>query len=159
MPDRPNVIWILADQLRAQALSCNGETNITTPNIDALAARGVNFHNAVSGFPLCCPFRGSMLTGLYPHHCTPGHDLGLPPEKQTIAHVLKENGYHTAYFGKWHLDKEGAEDDIANKRAIFHVIPQKGGAASMSLSVTRTITSLGIAMCMEAKAIPPLWNV
>ncbi len=128
-PDRPNVIWILADQLRAQALSCNGETNITTPNIDALAARGVNFHNAVSGFPLCCPFRGSMLTGLYPHHCTPGHDLGLPPEKQTIAHVLKENGYHTAYFGKWHLDKEGAEDDIANKRAIFHVIPpeRRGG--------------------------------
>lgn len=71
MPKRPNVIWVLADQLRAQALSCNGETNICTPNIDQLAMRGVNFTAAVSGYPLCCPYRGSMLTGLYPNHCTP----------------------------------------------------------------------------------------
>ena len=55
MPKRPNVIWVLADQLRAQALSCNGETNICTPNIDQLAMRGVNFTAAVSGYPLCCP--------------------------------------------------------------------------------------------------------
>lgn len=92
MPKRPNVIWVLADQLRAQALSCNGETNICTPNIDQLAMRGVNFTAAVSGYPLCCPYRGSMLTGLYPNHCTPGHDKGLPPEQKTIAHVLHDSG-------------------------------------------------------------------
>lgn len=91
MPKRPNVIWVLADQLRAQALSCNGETNICTPNIDQLAMRGVNFTAAVSGYPLCCPYRGSMLTGLYPNHCTPGHDKGLPPEQKTIAHPIPMN--------------------------------------------------------------------
>ena len=122
MPKRPNVIWVLADQLRAQALSCNGETNICTPNIDQLAMRGVNFTAAVSGYPLCCPYRGSMLTGLYPNHCTPGHDKGLPPEQKTIAHVLHDAGYHTAYFGKWHLDAEGAAAAIRPNREVFHIV-------------------------------------
>ena len=122
MPKRPNVIWVLADQLRAQALSCNGETNICTPNIDQLAMRGVNFTAAVSGYPLCCPYRGSMLTGLYPNHCTPGHDKGLPPEQKTIAHVLHDAGYHTAYFGKWHLDAEDAAAAIRPKREVFHIV-------------------------------------
>ncbi|SBW02092.1 Sulfatase [uncultured Eubacteriales bacterium] len=128
MPKRPNVIWVLADQLRAQALSCNGETNICTPNLDQLAARGVNYQAAVSGYPLCCPYRGSMLTGQYPHHCTPGHDMGLPPEKQTIAHVLREAGYHTAYFGKWHLDAEGAAASIRPNREVMHIVrPENRG--------------------------------
>ena len=97
MPKRPNMIWVLADQLRAQALSCNGETNICTPNIDQLAMRGVHFTAAVSGYPLCCPYRGSMLTGLYPNHCTPGHDKG-------------------------HLDAEGAAAAIRPNREVFHIV-------------------------------------
>lgn len=123
---RPNVIWIFGDQHRAQATSCNGDPNLSTPNIDALAATaGVNFERAVSGFPLCCPFRGSMLTGLYPHHAVPGHEHRLDPEQRTIAHVFNDNGYDTAYFGKWHVDgfheREG--------RAAFHIIPpeRRGG--------------------------------
>lgn len=123
MPKQPNVIWIIPDQLRAQALSCNGDPNVRTPNLDALATRGINFTQARSGFPLCCPARASMLTGLYPHRCTPGHDLGLPPEQPTLAHVFEENGYHTAYFGKWHLDADGAEDAIMPNRAVMHKIP------------------------------------
>ncbi len=59
---QPNVIWVLTDQQRAMMLSCNGDPNVHTPNIDALADMGVNFTRAVSGYPLCCPFRGSMLT-------------------------------------------------------------------------------------------------
>lgn len=102
--DKPNVIWILGDQHRGQALGCNGDPNARTPNLDNLAENGVNFVNAVGGFPLCCPFRGSMLTSRYPHHCVPGHEYQLPPEQQTIADVFNENGYDTAYFGKWHLD-------------------------------------------------------
>ena len=84
-----NVIWILGDQHRAQALSCNGDPNVNTPNIDRLAAEGVNFRRAVSGFPLCCPFRGSMLTSRYPHHCVPGHEYPMPDGQPTIAHVFE----------------------------------------------------------------------
>ncbi|MCQ6563221.1 sulfatase-like hydrolase/transferase [Paenibacillus mendelii] len=69
--DRPNVIWVFGDQHRAQALGCSGDPNVHTPNIDNLAAGGVNFNRALSGFPLCCPTRGSLLTGRYPHRCVP----------------------------------------------------------------------------------------
>jgi arylsulfatase A-like enzyme len=122
---KSNVIWIFGDQHRAQALGCNGDPNVFTPNIDNLAAMGVNFVNAVSGFPLCCPFRGSMLTSRYPHHCVPGHEYQLPSDQKTIAHVFNEHGYDTAYIGKWHLDgfreKEG--------RAAMHIVPpeRRGG--------------------------------
>ncbi len=76
---QPNVIWVLTDQQRAMMLSCNGDPNVHTPNIDALADMGVNFTRAVSGYPLCCPFRGSMLTSRYPHECVPGHEYQMPP--------------------------------------------------------------------------------
>ena len=120
-----NVIWIFGDQHRAQALGCNGDPNVTTPNIDRLSAEGLNYERALSGFPLCCPARGSLLTGRYPHACVPGHQHQMPPDSTTIAHVFKENGYHTAYFGKWHLDgfqeREG--------RAAMHIVPpeRRGG--------------------------------
>ena len=122
---KPNAIWILCDQLRAQALSCGGDPNITTPNIDQLARTGVHFTQAVSGTPLCCPYRGSLLTGLYPHRCVPGHEDRMPPEQTTIANVFRENGYHTAYVGKWHLD--GFKEK--NGRAGLHIVPQdrRGG--------------------------------
>ncbi len=123
---KPNVIWIFGDQHRAQALSCNGDPNINTPNIDSLyRTGGVNFERAVSGFPLCCPFRGSLLTGIYPHKCVPGHEYQLDPEQKTIADVFNDEGYHTSYFGKWHLDGY----DESNGRAAFHIVPpeRRGG--------------------------------
>ncbi|WP_165972221.1 sulfatase family protein [Paenibacillus piri] len=122
---KQNVIWIFGDQHRAQALGCNGDPNVLTPNIDNLAAAGVNFDRALTGFPLCCPSRGTLLTGRYAHKVVPGHEYQLPAEQPTIANVLNDNGYHTAYFGKWHLDgfheREG--------RAAFHIIPpeRRGG--------------------------------
>jgi arylsulfatase A-like enzyme len=115
-----NVIWIFGDQHRQQMLGCNGDPNVFTPNIDRLSSEGVNCENAVGGFPLCCPFRGSLLTSRYPHDCVPGHQYQMPPDMPTIANALKEHGYDTAYFGKWHLfgHKEGAEG-----RATMRVIP------------------------------------
>lgn len=101
---RPNVIWIFGDQHPWHALSCNGNPDVNTPNIDRLAAHGVNFTRAVGGFPLCCPCRGSLLTGRYPHAVVPGHEYRMDPAQPTIAHVFNEAGYHTAYFGKWHVD-------------------------------------------------------
>jgi arylsulfatase A-like enzyme len=125
LPRRPNVIWLFGDQHRAQAVGCNGDPNVFTPNMDNLAATGVNFTGAVAGFPLCCPFRGSLLTGRYPHHVVPGHQRMMPPDQPTIANVFNENGYHTAYFGKWHLD--GFQEK--NGRAAFHIVPpeRRGG--------------------------------
>jgi arylsulfatase A-like enzyme len=122
---KPNIIWIFGDQHRAQALGCNGDPNARTPNIDNLAAQGVHFVNAVSGFPLCCPFRGSMLTSRYPHHCVPGHEYRLPQDQSTIAHVFNEHGYDTAYIGKWHLDGYREKDG----RGAMHIIPpeRRGG--------------------------------
>lgn len=101
---KKNVIWIFGDQHRAQALGCNGDPNVHTPNIDILAGTGVNFTGAVSGYPLCCPFRGSLLTSVYPHKCVPMHEAPMPTDQQTIAHVFNEAGYQTAYIGKWHVE-------------------------------------------------------
>lgn len=123
-PDRPNVIWILGDQHPWHALGCNGNLDVATPNIDAIAAAGVNFVNAVSGFPLCCPFRGSLLTGKYPHEVVPGHQYPMDPAGRTIAHAFNDAGYDTAYFGKWHLD--GFQEHLGN--VSKHVIsPHRRG--------------------------------
>jgi len=118
-PAKPNIIWIFGDQHRAQALSCMGDPNVSTPNLDRLAADGVHFTDALSGFPLCCPFRGSLITSRYPHLCVPGHEYPLPPGTPTIVQPLKEAGYHTAYFGKWHLDGWHERDG----RAAMHIVP------------------------------------
>jgi len=117
--ERPNVIWIFGDQHRAQALGYMGDLNVCTPNIDRLAAEGVTFTSAVGGCPLCCPYRGSLLTGRYPHHVVPGHEYQMPPDQPTIATVFNEAGYRTSYFGKWHVD--GFHE--RNGRAAFHIIP------------------------------------
>ena len=120
---RHNVIWIFGDQHRAQMLGCNGDPNVSTPNIDRLANTGVHFEQAVSGTPVCCPFRGSLLTGRYPHVCVPDNETPLPDGMPTLAHTFRAEGYHTAYFGKWHL--EGRLKD----RNIRHVVPpeRRGG--------------------------------
>jgi len=99
-----NVIWIFGDQHRRQMLSCMGDPNVRTPNIDNLAEYGINFTRAYSNFPLCCPARGTILTGRHAHACIPGHNYRMPDEQQTFAHILNQNDYHTAWFGKWHVD-------------------------------------------------------
>lgn len=122
---RPNVIWLIADQWRAQAVGANGDPNVHTPNIDRLAKSGINFDQARSGFPLCCPFRGSMLTSRYANHMVPGHEYPLPQGQPTIANLLNDAGYHTGYFGKWHLDGFHEKDG----RAAMHIVPpdRRGG--------------------------------
>ena len=107
-PARPNVIWVFGDQHRAAALGCAGDPNLATPNLDRLAAEGWRSTAAVAGSPLCGPFRGSLLTSQYPHRCVPGNDTPLPDDARTIAHAFADAGYHTAYFGKWHVACAGA---------------------------------------------------
>jgi len=103
VPDTPNIIWIFGDQHRAQALGCAGDPNVHTPVLDAMAASGARFTNAVSGCPWCTPFRGSLLTSRYIHQCVDRTPQRMEPELPVITDVLNAHGYLTAYFGKWHL--------------------------------------------------------
>ncbi len=121
---RKNVIWFFGDQHRAQSLGCAGDPNVSTPNIDRLAMEGRSFAG-VSGCPLCGPYRGSLLSGRYPHHAVPGHEHPLPDGIPTIAQPFNDAGYHTAYIGKWHIDGWHERDG----RAALHTVPthRRGG--------------------------------
>ena len=101
----PNVLIILADQWRAQAVGYAGDPNVKTPHIDALAQRSANFEFAVSGNPVCTPFKAALITGQ--RSLTNGifmNDVRLDTAALTIAEVLGNQGYHTGLIGKWHLD-------------------------------------------------------
>ncbi len=102
---KPNLLFVLADQLRASSVGYAGEEQVLTPNIDAFAASGAIFDNAISILPVCGPYRGSWLTGRTP--TTLGlviNDIPLATTETSIAHCFKAGGYDTAYIGKWHLD-------------------------------------------------------
>ncbi|MGF1485157.1 MAG: sulfatase [Opitutales bacterium] len=122
---RPNVLWIFGDQHRAQALGYAGDPNVYTPNLDTKAETGVVFGGAVGGCPLCCPFRGSLLSGRYPHNAVPGHEYPLDPALPTVATAFNAHGYRTSYFGKWHVDGWHERDG----RGGTHTIPweRRGG--------------------------------
>jgi len=113
----PNVIWVFGDQHRAQALGCAGDPNVKTPNIDRLASEGLSL-SGVAGCPLCSPYRGSLLSGRYPHRAVPGHEHPLPDGMPTIAEPFNGAGYHTAYFGKWHVSGHHERD---GRGALAHV--------------------------------------
>ena len=72
--------------------------------MDFLASEGIDFTHAVSGYPLCCPFRGALLSGVYPHKSCPGHEMQMDPSRPTIAQPFRDAGYTTTWLGKWHLD-------------------------------------------------------
>jgi arylsulfatase A-like enzyme len=104
----PNVLMICADQFRADFVGANRENpSVKTPNIDALAARGTNFRQAVCNQPLCSPSRASFLTGRYATE-TKVWTLGLEPDHSlpTVATEFKKAGYTTAFIGKWHLSDD-----------------------------------------------------
>ncbi len=118
---KPNVIFVFADQWRAQDIGYNENTIVKTPNIDRLAEKSVVFTNAVSGCPVCCPYRASLITGQYP--LTTGvfyNDKPLNPEANSIAKIYKQAGYETGYIGKWHLNghEPGEATSVARQKFI-----------------------------------------
>src|SRR6266542_544737 len=101
---RPNVLFILADEWRAQATAYNGDTNVRAPALDRLERESVNFANAISGNPVCCPFRASLMTGQYPlRNGVFINDVELKPNGVTLGEAFSRAGYHTGFIGKWHL--------------------------------------------------------
>lgn len=104
----PNVLILLTDQWRAQATGYAGDPNAQTPHLDSLAAMSVNFKNAVSGMPVCSPFRASLLTGQRPlTHGVFMNDVQLDTNAVTMGKIFSKAGYDTGYIGKWHLDGHG----------------------------------------------------
>jgi arylsulfatase A-like enzyme len=104
---KPNVLFIIADQWRAQTLPAAGDLDLKAPNLARLGAQGVHFTHAYTSNPVCTPARTSMITGKFPHACRmPHNDLQLPLDERCIGDQLKQAGYATGYIGKWHLDGE-----------------------------------------------------
>jgi arylsulfatase A-like enzyme len=114
---KPNVVFLFADQMRAQAVAYMGDPNVLTPHLDQLAKESVNLTHAVSNCPICTPYRASLLSGQYPlTHGLFMNDLCLPDNGNSLAQVLKADGYDTAYIGKWHLDGHGRSSYIPPER-------------------------------------------
>lgn len=100
----PNLVYVFADQLRYQSCGYAGDSRARTPHIDRLATTGANFCNAVSGSPMCAPYRASLFTGKYASSTGMAiNELRMNPDHDCFGHVLHRNGYQTSYIGKWHL--------------------------------------------------------
>ncbi len=104
-PPKPNILFLMPDQWRAMDLGIMGNPDVHTPHMDALAADGALLKNVSANCPVCCPARGTLLTGRYAHqHTVAVNDAPLPDSEVTIAEIAKENGYRTGFIGKWHLE-------------------------------------------------------
>ena len=104
---QPNVLFILCDDLRPDALGCFGSKHVKTPNIDRLAAEGVLFKNTFCTTSLCSPSRASILSGLYAHaHGVTNNFTEYPAQMGSWPQTLHEAGYATAYIGKYHMGEE-----------------------------------------------------
>lgn len=114
MSESPNILLIMSDMQRSDALGCYGNVFVQTPNIDGLAESGTRFASCFTPFPLCTPARATLWTGVYPHaHNVIGNVYGVDNAFARFGQVntlvfdrLKAAGYTTAYFGKWHLGEE-----------------------------------------------------
>src|SRR3954470_12694565 len=121
-PAKPNVIFILADDLGYGDLGCYGQKLIKTPSIDRLAAEGMRFTQAYAGATVCAPSRCALMTGKHGGHAfvrgnrevQPEGQVPMPADTFTVAHLMKRAGYRTGLIGKWGLGKPDS-DSVPNK--------------------------------------------
>src|SRR5690554_3546583 len=120
---KPNVVFIIADDLGYGDLSCYGQEKFQTPNIDRLALSGTRYTRSYSGTTVSAPSRASLLTGLHTGHTPIRGNKEIQPEGQaplpsgtfTLFHLFKNAGYTTAAFGKWGLGYPGSSGDPVNQ--------------------------------------------
>jgi len=121
--EKPNILFILADDLAYGDLGCYGQKQISTPNLDRLAADGMRFTQAYAGSTVCAPSRCSLMTGLHTGHATvrgnKKPEVGIRSSETTAAALLKQSGYETAIFGKWGLGGP-ATGSVPNTRGFDH---------------------------------------
>lgn len=129
---KPNILWIVTTQWRAQACGYAGDVNARTPALDALAARSVNYTQAVTPHPFGPFARAAMLTGV----ASPRNGVGdyfdaLPELAPTVAHALGACGYQTGWFGKWHLGEKPRDVPLVGEAHARIVVPEnrRGGFA------------------------------
>jgi len=103
--EQPNIIFIFSDQQSFDMLGCYGNKQVKTPNIDKLSSEGVKFNHCISSCPVSTPYRGMLLSGMHPLTNGAIHNdfQMLPGNGNYFGEVLRDNGYYTGYFGKWHL--------------------------------------------------------
>ena len=132
-PARPNIVFIMADDLGYADVSCYGRPDIRTPNIDGLAAAGVRFEQAYANSAVCSATRTALITGRYQYRLPIGleepvinRDVGLPPDHPTLPSILKKAGYGTTLIGKWHLGQLPKFSPL--KSGYDHFYGFRGGA-------------------------------
>src|SRR5690606_9880604 len=148
-PLYPNVVYILADDLGYGDISCyNENSKIHTPHIDQLARQGLRFTDAHTSSSVCTPTRYGILTGRYnwrsplKNGVLSGFSRALiPPDRLTVASMLKEKDYQTAFIGKWHLgwdwafmEEDENIDDLGSHPAVDYSQPVKNGPQSLGFT-------------------------
>ncbi|MEN8128325.1 MAG: sulfatase-like hydrolase/transferase [Planctomycetota bacterium] len=144
----PNVILMMADDLGWADVGFNGGKIIKTPELDKMAAGGMVFERFYAAAPVCSPTRGSMLTGRHPYRldipfANTGH---LKPQELTLAEMLREKGYRTGHFGKWHLGTLTKTEKDANRGG-------PGGAQHFSPPQDN-----GFDVCLSTESKVPTWD-
>jgi arylsulfatase A-like enzyme len=147
-PDRPNIVLLMADDLGWGDPGFQGNETIRTPELDSMAAAGMRFTRFYSGAPVCSPTRGSALTGRHPYrygivHANKGH---LPAHETHLAPALRELGYRTGHFGKWHVGTLTRKDRDSNRggpQGVKHYAPP---------------WERGFDVCFSTEAKVPTWN-
>lgn len=131
--DYTNIILVNLDDVGYGDFSCNGAYGYKTPQIDLLAAQGVRFTHFLAAQPISGASRAGLLTGCYPNRIGfsgapgPDADYGIHPDEMTLGEVLKQKGYSTAIFGKWHLGSQRA------------FLPLQNGLTNIMVCLTRMI--------------------
>ena len=130
MRRRPNILWIVTTQWRAAACGYAGDTNARTPSLDALVAESANFALAVTPHPFGPFARAALLTGVpCPANGVRDYFDPLPVDARTVAHDLRERGYRTAFFGKWHLAERDPNAPLVGEAHAKTLVPpeRRGG--------------------------------
>jgi len=122
----PSILWIVTTQWRAQACGYAGDMNARTPFLDELAKQGVNYAQAVTPHPFGPFARAAMLTGVpSPENGVRDYYDPLPPGARTIAHDMKDRGYSTAFFGKWHLAERDRQASLVGDAHARMIVPSE----------------------------------
>jgi len=163
---KPNLIFFLPDQQRADTIACYGGRKVHAPNLNKLAAESVVFERAYVTHPVCTPSRSSLMTGTWPHinGCT-RNSVALDRRFRSFAELIADKDYRTAYMGKWHLGDDGPArrgfhqwisteepGDYTNFLTVMGLTPDKKDGAFSELAISNVPVELSRPKFLEKQA-------